>query len=88
MTLTAEMVAWLGEPEGQDRPIYDGTVASLISCYQTDKRSPYHGLALNTQRGYSDWCRTLGRAIGKRRVDHLTEWAAVHAVWLHPSRRG
>jgi hypothetical protein len=72
MTLTAEMVAWLGEPEGQDRPIYDGTVASLIGCYQTDKKSPYHGLALNTQRGYNDWCRTLGRAIGKRRVDHLT----------------
>jgi hypothetical protein len=31
-----------------------------------------HGLALNTQRGYDDWCRTLGRAIGKRRVDRLT----------------
>jgi hypothetical protein len=49
MTLPAEMLAWLGEPEGQDRPIYDGTVASLIGCYQTDKKSPYHGLALNTQ---------------------------------------
>jgi hypothetical protein len=58
--------------KARTRPIYDGTVASLISCYQTDKRSPYHGLALNTQRGYSDWCHTLGRAIGKRRVDHLT----------------
>jgi hypothetical protein len=29
-------------------------------------------LAQNTQRGYDDWCRTLDRAIGKRRVDRLT----------------
>jgi len=55
-----------------DKPIYDGTPSSLIACYQNDKKSPYHSLALNTQRGYDDWCRTLGRAIGTRRVDRLT----------------
>jgi len=54
------------------KPIYDGTVAGLICCYQTDQNSPYRGLAQNTQRGYDDWCRTLERAIGKRRVDRLT----------------
>src|ERR1700757_3022207 len=48
--LTNEMVAWLGDPEGMDKPIYDGTLSSLIACYQNDKKSPYHGLALNTQR--------------------------------------
>ena len=70
--LTNEMLAWLGDPEGQKKPIYDGTIATLIRCYQTDEKSPYHGLAQNTQRGYDDWCRTLERAVGKRRVDRLT----------------
>jgi hypothetical protein len=69
--LTNEMLAWLGDPEGQGRPVYDGTIAALIKCYQTDARSPYQGLKRNTQRGYDDWCRTLERAIGKRRVDRL-----------------
>jgi hypothetical protein len=69
--LTNEMLAWVGDPEGQGRPVYDGTIAALIKCYQTDSKSPYHGLKRNTQRGYDDWCRTLERAIGKRRVDRL-----------------
>jgi hypothetical protein len=71
-TLTNEMLAWLGDPGGQNKPIYDGTIAALIRCYQSDPKSPYQGLAQNTQRGYDDWCRTLERAIGKRRVDRLT----------------
>jgi hypothetical protein len=70
--LTNEMLAWLGDPEGQRKPIYDGTVSGLIRCYQTDKNSPYQAVKQNTQRGYDDWCRTLDRAIGKRRVDHLS----------------
>jgi hypothetical protein len=70
--LTAEMLSWLGDPEGQGKPVYDGTVTALIRCYQTDAKSPYHGLRGNTQRGYDDWCRTLERAIGKRRVDRLS----------------
>jgi hypothetical protein len=69
--LTSEMLAWLGDPEGQKKPVYDGTVAALIRCYQTVENSPYRGLGQNTQRGYDDWCRTLERAIGKRRVDRL-----------------
>jgi hypothetical protein len=71
-TLTNDMLAWLGEPEVSDKPIYDGTLSSLITCYQTDQKSPYRALAQNTRRGYDDWCRTLDRAIGKRRVDRLT----------------
>ena len=70
--LTNEMIVWLADPEAQTKPIYDGTIAALIRCYQTDKNSPYRGLAQNTQRGYDDWCRTLERAIGKRRVDRLS----------------
>jgi len=70
--LTNEMLAWLGDPEGQKKPVYDGTMAALIHCYQTDKNSPYHGLRQSTARVYGDWCRTLERAIGRRRVDRLS----------------
>jgi hypothetical protein len=70
--LTNEMLSWLADPADMRKPVYDGTVTALIACYQTDKHSPYRGLAQNTQRGYDDWCRTLERAIGKRRVDRLT----------------
>jgi hypothetical protein len=59
-------------PEDRRKPVYDGTITALITCYQTDEKSPYRGLAQNTQRGYDDWCRTLERVIGKRRVDRLT----------------
>jgi len=71
-TLTNEMLAWITDPAETRKPVYDGTLGALISCYQTDPNSPYRGLAQNTQRGYDDWCRTLERAIGKRRVDRLT----------------
>lgn len=70
--LTNEMLAWLADPADVRKPIYDGTLGALITCYQTDRNSPYHGLAQTTRRGYDDWCRTLDRAIGKRRVDRLT----------------
>jgi hypothetical protein len=70
--LTNEMIAWLDDPTDARKPVYDGTLSALIKCYQTDQNSPYRGLAQNTQRGYDDWCRTLERAIGKRRVDRLT----------------
>jgi hypothetical protein len=70
--LTNEMLAWLGDPIDARKPVYDGTLSALIKCYQTDKKSPYRGLAQNTQRGYDDWCRTLQRAVGARRIDRLT----------------
>ena len=70
--LTVEMLAWLGDPEGNKKPVYDGTVGALINCYLSDQSSPYAGLRQSTARVYGDWCRTLDRAIGKRRVDHLS----------------
>jgi hypothetical protein len=66
------MLAWLGDPEGEKKSVYDGTIAALIHCYQTDKNSPYRALGQSTGRVYDDWCRTLERAIGKRRVDRLS----------------
>jgi hypothetical protein len=70
--LQAEMLEWLVDPEGCEKPVYDGTLRSLINCYQTDKESPYHGLQENTRRCYDDWCTTLERAAGAKRLDRLT----------------
>jgi hypothetical protein len=70
--LWAEMVEWLGDPEGQGKLLYDGTVASLIDCYQRDPESSYHGLSSNTKNCYDEWCTALKRLAGLRRVDRIT----------------
>jgi hypothetical protein len=46
---------WLGDPEGQSKPLYDGTLASLIDCYQRNPESGYHGLSSNTPEGEEDF---------------------------------
>lgn len=70
--LWQEMQQWLAGGGRDQRPIYDGTLRSLIKCYQTDKESPYRNIGRNTQRIYDEWCRTLDRAFGARRIDRLS----------------
>src|SRR5581483_11674374 len=53
------------------RPVYDGTLHSLIACYQRDPLSPYRRVKQNTRESYDDWCRVLDRKFGARRVDRL-----------------
>src|SRR3981189_2247858 len=67
--LQNEMLEWLTDPESQSKPIYDGTLRSLIACYQTDDESSYRGLRENTRRCYDDWCKTLERAVGAKRIE-------------------
>lgn len=69
--LWLEMLEWLGDPELQSIPIFDGTLGSLILCYQTDPDSPFHGLKQNTRRCYAEWGTTLTRAVGKKRLDQV-----------------
>jgi hypothetical protein len=38
--LTNEMLTWLRDPEGQKKPVYDGTMAALIRCYQQTRTRP------------------------------------------------
>lgn len=70
--LWSEMLDWIDKGATDDRPVYDGTVASLIGCYQTDPLSPFHDLPFNTQRGYGSWLRPLGKIAGRRRISALT----------------
>lgn len=66
----AQMRAWLGSPEMQSMPVFDGTFGSLIRCYQTDPESPYHEKRQSTRECYDGWCMTITRAFGKQRIDH------------------
>lgn len=69
--LWLEMLEWLGSPEIQNTPIFDGTLGSLIRCYQGDKHSPYRDLQQSTQKCYADWCRTLTRYAPAYRLDRM-----------------
>jgi hypothetical protein len=70
--LDAEMTDWLADPDGQRIQIYDGTLTSLIGCYQRDPESSYRSNTQGTRACYDDWCRTLIAVAGTRRVDRLT----------------
>jgi hypothetical protein len=66
--LTNEMLVWLGDPEGEKKPLYDGTVAALIRCYQTDKNSPYIKACVRTRpacmrTGAALWNAQLGSVV-------------------------
>lgn len=69
--LWTEMLEWIEAGVADNRPIYDGTIASLVDCYFKDKKSPYHDNRFNTQRGYTTWGAALKRVAGKRRITAL-----------------
>jgi hypothetical protein len=60
--LTSEMLAWLGDPEGDKKVVYGGTVGALIKCYQTDRSSPYYALG-RVQHGFM--ATGAGRSIAR-----------------------
>lgn len=68
--LTAELEEWLS---GVVRDVsFDGTLRSLIRCYQTDPESPYHKVKWNTRAHYDDTLELLERGFGARRLIDLT----------------
>jgi hypothetical protein len=69
--LWTEMLEWLEHGESDRRPVYDGTVGSLVKCYQKDPESTYHELRFNTQRGYNSWFTALVLIAGSRRISAL-----------------
>ncbi|WP_141339730.1 hypothetical protein [Bradyrhizobium sp. USDA 3458] len=83
--LWSEMQDWLSAGEADARPVYDGTVNSLIRCYQTDTQSPFHDVRHNTQRGYASWLKALDRVAGRRRISALT--GADLRTWFREVRK-
>lgn len=86
--LTAELRAWLA---GKDKgPAYDGTLASLIRCYQHDEESPYRTVKAATRQEY-DYCLGIIQVdVGPRRIASITgkdirRW---HRNWQEPAEPG
>ena len=65
----AKMEAWLANE--RPVPIFDGTLASLIDLYSSDKESPYNDLRHRTRRTYDQQLKLLKRSVGARRIDRL-----------------
>lgn len=86
--LTAEMLEWVA---GQNSvPQYDGTIGSLIACYQTDEDSPYRAVKANTQAHYDDTLGLILKGVAEAQVKNLTrkDFARWHKAWSAPAAEG
>ena len=88
--LTAELQEWLGASGGPSTARYDGTIASLIRCYQTDEESPYRSVRPNTRREYDYTLRLIEEKIGAHHVEGLTRknLAVWYRNWREPATPG
>jgi hypothetical protein len=57
-TLQAEMLVW-GRGGVPTTIAFDGTLSSLIRCYQTDKDSSFQSLRYRTKQSYESLCRRI-----------------------------
>jgi hypothetical protein len=73
-----------GRPRKKEQRVAEGTIAHLINCYRTDKRSPYHKLRFRTRANYDNLLAIVQKACGDekltdfkaQRIEQLyNEWA-------------
>lgn len=69
--LEREALEWLDRPTRRRQPGFNGSVESLVDCYQTAVGSPYQKLRQNTKRCYDGWCRALIKVLGTRQIESL-----------------
>lgn len=70
-SMQSEMLVW-GRGGLPIEEVYDGTVAALVKCYQTDPDSPYKKGRYNTRIYYDTLCKMVIRDIGHRRIEEIT----------------
>jgi hypothetical protein len=70
--LTDELREWLDNRGQGSKPIYDGTLKSLIAVYRRTPESPYHSIKHNTRRMYDESLDLLESIAGARRLSKLT----------------
>jgi len=63
--LQSEMLVWSrgGLPDNT-APVFDGTINTLIACYQRDPDSPFHKLRWNSRNNYENLMRRLKQEYG------------------------
>lgn len=87
--LQLEMTEWMAG-RARTRATFDGTFSSLLDVYQTDKRSPYHGLKYASRKPYNTYLRMMKIEIGRCRIDRtdgrdLLDW---FDAWAAPEKVG
>lgn len=68
--MQAEMLTW--GRGGLPDESFDGTIATLARCYQTDEDSSYHKGRYNTRGYYDTLCKMVIRDLGNRRAADIT----------------
>ena len=68
--LQSEMLVW--GRGGLPPEAFDGTIATLVRCYQTDEDSPYHAGRYNTRGYYDTLCKMVVRDLGEKRIAEIT----------------
>lgn len=70
--LTSELKLWLSNRGLGARPLYDGSLKSLIAVYRKTPESPYHNLKFNTVEMYDRNLDLLEEKVGTRQLSKLT----------------
>ncbi|MGO1160397.1 site-specific integrase [Brucella sp. C7-11G] len=70
--LTSELKLWLSNRGLGTKPIFDGTLKSLIAVYRKTPESPYHQLKFNTVEMYDRNLDLLERTVGSRFLTRLS----------------
>lgn len=70
--LTSELRLWLANRGKGPKPIFDGTIKSLIAVYRQTEESPYHGIKHNTRMMYDESLNLLEKIVGGRQLHKLT----------------
>ena len=85
--LQNEMLVWGrgGLPKGNVP--FDGTIASLIRCYQDDSDSPFHKLRWNSRTNYQNLMRRLKSDCGDELLSEVNARMVLrwHELWLGQS---
>jgi hypothetical protein len=88
--LNGDVARWLREHPVDKRPVFNGTVASLIDLYLKHPASPFHEKEFTTQQVYRGDLRMIETSVGARRLDHLTplDFLSWYKKWRLPAEPG
>lgn len=86
--LQADMVLWSKGITASGRTVFDGTVGTLINCYQTDPDSRYHKKRYSTRRNNDTVLRRISARHGHERLADIKGRTihAWHAEWSDNGR--
>jgi hypothetical protein len=86
--LQADMVLWSKGQTASNPAVFDGTLRTLINCYQTDPDSRYHKKRYTTRRNNDTLLRRISTRHGDERLSDIKGRTihAWHAEWSDKGR--